>query len=405
MFNFPWANRQDNVDDNLAADVNSLAAGINSAGQHADDLFEQAVQETDIVNDLTTGGSSVPLSAEQGKVLKGLADAGNAQISQLSDVSNLLDGTTWTTGEYANVSTGAIGTSASFMRTDYIPIDPTKSYLYIKGFNVGSNGCFYTSAKAFISGITTNGRIAIPSNAAYFLGSASVSISAAAACSVRYVNIGNLYERTYSEQLAYNPYRGALASFLGDSITEAVSIAYPYHAVIKDCLQLGKVNNAGSSGTSISASNGVSASGSFTNRYSNINNAVNLVVVFGGTNDYGGNTPMGTIADTTDISFYGALRVLCEGLINKFLGQKIVFITPIHRSVETANSVGKTLTDYRNAIIEVCSLYGIPTIDGFTLGFNSLANFQSAYMSDGLHPNQNGHYILGQAIAVQLARL
>lgn len=329
----------------------------------------------------------------------------NEQTEDITTLSNLLNDVLITNGEYINIGTGVITVGATFSRTDYIPVDPTKTYILISGFMDGSTGCFLTTSKTFISSIVSNGRLAIPVNASFMVLNLLNSHDSIVSCSARYVNIGNMFVKNFSEYPIFSDYYGKLVAFMGDSITYGTGITYPYHALVKDQLGLGRVNNYGVNGCSISASNGVSPSEAIATRYSQIKKEHDVVVIAGGTNDYSGSTPMGTLADTTDISFYGAMRVLCEGLINRFLGKKIIFVTPLHRATETVNSVGKTLTDYRNAIIEVCLLYGIPTIDGFTLGFNSLTNFKTTYMTDGLHPTQDGHIILGKAIANRMASI
>ncbi|MDR0661513.1 MAG: SGNH/GDSL hydrolase family protein [Prevotellaceae bacterium] len=43
-----------------------------------------------------------------------------------------------------------------------------------------------------------------------------------------------------------------------------------------------------------------------------------LITVMGGTNDYRQNIPLDTFADTTEITYYGALKILCEKLILKY---------------------------------------------------------------------------------------
>ena len=88
-----------------------------------------------------------------------------------------------------------------------------------------------------------------------------------------------------------------------------------------------------------------------------------------GTNDYGHETPMGTIDDMEDISFYGALNVIIPGI------QK-----------------------------EVCEKYDVPVIDLFTLsGMDpSLSEVRTQYMPDGLHPNAAGHERIAAIIAKSL---
>lgn len=69
----------------------------------------------------------------------------------------------------------------------------------------------------------------------------------------------------------------------------------------------------------------------FVTRYKDIRKDADFIVVFGGTNDYGFNTPLGTEEDTSDISFYGALYEMLTGLKKDHPDAAIVFMTPLHR--------------------------------------------------------------------------
>ena len=102
-----------------------------------------------------------------------------------------------------------------------------------------------------------------------------------------------------------------------------------------------------------------------------MDNDADMVVVVGGTNDYGTNVVLGGIADTEDVSFYVALNVLCKGLAEKYPGKRIVFITPFHRANEGANSAGFTLAQYRQAIFDVArDVYGFAVLDGWAVGLS-----------------------------------
>ena len=90
-----------------------------------------------------------------------------------------------------------------------------------------------------------------------------------------------------------------------------------------------------------------------------------LILVFGGTNDYGnGQAPLGTVDDTSIFTFYGAVRTLCVELIKRYPSAAIVFITPLHRWNENGGLgtwkpdgvVQHPLCDYVKAIKEVCEL-------------------------------------------------
>ena len=72
-----------------------------------------------------------------------------------------------------------------------------------------------------------------------------------------------------------------------------------------------------------------------------------------GTNDFGTDVPLGIPDDREDVSFYGALDVVCRKLKTLYEKCGVVFITPIRRFDESANKQGKRLNDYRVAIKEV----------------------------------------------------
>ena len=123
-----------------------------------------------------------------------------------------------------------------------------------------------------------------------------------------------------------------------------------------------------------------------------------IVVVFGGTNDFGhGDAPLGTFGDETVYTFYGALRVLCEKLIAKYPYATVVFMTPLHRLTEnaTVNEFGQPtppLIEYVKAIRQVCEQYSLPVLDLFKVsGMQpSVEIIQQTYMPDGLHPSNAG---------------
>lgn len=202
---------------------------------------------------------------------------------------------------------------------------------------------------------------------------------------------------------------------IGDSITYGavwdsetssfITTDKQYHYWLGQMLGLNTVRNYGVSSSAISGQS-TSTVDSFLARYAAMDDDADLIVVFGGTNDFGFNTPLGTIVDTTDISFYGALHVLMQGLINKYLGKRIIFMTPLHRDTEnTANSVGKKLIDYVNAIKEVASIYAIPVIDTHNISgiTPAIPAMKTAYINDGLHINVAGHKLLAGNTVGQFA--
>lgn len=111
--------------------------------------------------------------------------------------------------------------------------------------------------------------------------------------------------------------------------------------------------------------------------------------------------------DLTHSTFCGALHTICKYLQSSYEGKDIVFVTPIERyqswcnKPETPNSLGYTLKDYTNAIIEICSYYSIPVIDFYrTVGVNPHVDKSLFGDTDGkyVHPNEEGHRIMASVV-------
>ena len=117
-----------------------------------------------------------------------------------------------------------------------------------------------------------------------------------------------------------------------------------------------------------------------------------LIVVFGGTNDYGhGDAPIGCFEDRTPDTFYGACHTLMTSLIDRYPDADIVFMTPLHRAVE--EQPGKLpLAGYVAIIREVAAYYALPVLDLYTTsGIQPKVKIlREKFMPDGLHPNDAG---------------
>lgn len=207
--------------------------------------------------------------------------------------------------------------------------------------------------------------------------------------------------------------------FVGDSITAGTNTTKTYHSYLKDMGVFRSVKAQGYGGSCFSTQSDYGLEKHpLTERYDTIPSA-DLIVIFMGTNDYGHETPLGTIADTTDVSFYGALNVVVTGLREKYPDSQLVFATPLHRfgfgssailgtkfSYDNLpNGEGHSLEDYVNAIKAIAEKYDLPVIDLFTLYPYTPENTKDRvkYFPDGLHPNARGHEILAELLYDQLA--
>ena len=203
--------------------------------------------------------------------------------------------------------------------------------------------------------------------------------------------------------------------FLGDSITEGTGTSDPamvYWQVVAK--QTGAVcHGYGIGGTRIAKQRVPSQEPRwdryFASRVCEMTPDADIVVVFGGTNDFGhGDAPLGMLSDRTEDSFFGALHMLLQKLIAKYPFAQLVVMTPLHRleeddnphQNEQADPNGKTLEEYADAIDKVAAYYGVLVLDLFrTSGMQPrMPLLQERYMPDGLHPNDAGHALIAKRL-------
>ena len=189
-------------------------------------------------------------------------------------------------------------------------------------------------------------------------------------------------------------------NFLGDSITEGVGVSSPelkyvdvfareYGAIVR---------NYGISGTRIARQingdpNNHGCDYDFCLRAPEMDPDADIVVVFGGTNDFGhGDAPFGTMADRTPETFYGACHTLMTTLIERYPTAEIVFMTPLHRECEEREEGREPLSSFVRAIKEVAEFYSLPVLDLYAMaGIQpQLEAHKTAFAPDGLHPNDAG---------------
>ena len=210
---------------------------------------------------------------------------------------------------------------------------------------------------------------------------------------------------------------GKIASFLGDSITAGANTTKTYHQYLKELIGFSTCNNYGVNGATITNhSDGICI------RYNNVASNSDIIFIFGGTNDFSNNKPLGewyTLSGTTRTlnkdmtTFRGALAVICDGLITKFPTKQIILMTPIHRltfggleSDLQANASGLYLDDYVECVKEAGKIFGIPVID--LNGESGLypINIENAnayfHADDKLHPNADGHLKIARTIQGKL---
>lgn len=204
--------------------------------------------------------------------------------------------------------------------------------------------------------------------------------------------------------------KGKKIIFLGDSITEGVgvsSVEKRYTDVFKRITEIGECVNYGISATRIARQQKVEIeyrdTNAFTERFEQMDDDADIVVVFGGTNDYGhGDAPFGNLNDRTIDTYCGAVHVLMRGLVQKYPIAVILFMTPLHREEENfPNPVtGKILKEYVDVIRSVAEYYSIPVLDLYaTAGIYPDNKEQKERLCpDGLHPNDAGSMIIAERL-------
>ena len=220
---------------------------------------------------------------------------------------------------------------------------------------------------------------------------------------------------------------GLTVNFLGDSITEGTGVTNVpenrYDNRLKRMYNLGATNNYGIGGTRLAHQEKPSDKPRydlcFCGRAYNMDPGADLIVVYGGVNDYiHGDAYFGKMEDRTPETFCGAVYFLMELLKTLYPGTTVVFMTPAHchfrgvsdreispRPVKKPDA--KPLAEYVRVIKERGEELGIPVLDMFeNLGIDpNNEEDMIRYTEDGLHFNDDGHAFIARALGDFLAAL
>jgi len=197
--------------------------------------------------------------------------------------------------------------------------------------------------------------------------------------------------------------RGKKIVFLGDSITEGCGTSCTenrYSDVLVKMAGFANNYNYGIGGTRLARQQKPNLAAyvdneSFGERYDQMEDDADIVMVFGGTNDYGhGDAPFGSFEDRTMDTYCGSIHYLMQGLIEKYPEAQIVFVTPLHRQGENVPNASNhlPLKAYVDKIRETAEYYSIPVLDLYANSgiYADCMKHRELYMPDGLHPNDAG---------------
>ncbi len=200
--------------------------------------------------------------------------------------------------------------------------------------------------------------------------------------------------------------KGKKIAFLGDSITEGSGVAHRENIYWNRIAERtgAQCFGYGIGGTRIAhqkTPTNPRHDSDFCSRVDTMIPDADIVVVFGGTNDFGhGDAPFGTMTDRDNTTFYGALHTLYRKLFERYPEAQLVVMTPTHRLGEENgdwNELGVrrpgNLADYVAIIREVAAYYAIPVLDLWNVsGIQpTVPVLKERFMPDGLHPNDAGH--------------
>lgn len=216
------------------------------------------------------------------------------------------------------------------------------------------------------------------------------------------------------DRICSQKWAGKKVACLGDSITQKTENVRKYYDFWKVYLSPNTILDYGVAGSSISRKTGEwptwDTQVPFVERIKTIPKDIDVLTIFGGVNDWVADRTLGSLGDTEDTTFYGALDKMFKYATQNFQGKDVYVFTPLQNdwikrpandgTTDGRNRSGKYLKEYVEAIKQVAEKYAIPVCDLYSTMFYPFAEgFTEKYMPDGLHPNESAHKLMANKMA------
>lgn len=330
----------------------------------------------------------------------------------LSRVSpNLLDGSRLVPGKRVNQANGALLDYPNNSASGYIPVEGGADY----AFTEANYYAEYDEKHVFVYGAQLAGVFSITTQPT----TRYVRMTIRDVVRDRFMFVAgpavpNVYTPYDSWALTPNIVQGARWAgkkwnVFGDSV---IQDQLSWWRAVSQQLAFGTARNYGIGGTAFAyrdAPEGVPnpelwTEQYFANRVLTMDDDADLITIHGGNNDFR-QVPLGQMGDATNNTFYGAVRLTCERLAEKYPDRFVGFMTPLpHRNMHLTDANGKSWWDFVDAILETCARYSFPVLDmsrGTQLRFYNAASrlaFSRQTVDypngDGIHPNALGYATL-----------
>lgn len=202
---------------------------------------------------------------------------------------------------------------------------------------------------------------------------------------------------------------------LGDSITAAANLEdeenyqqYAYPARMRELLGAQEVYNLGIGGSSI----GRYWADAYVDRYQEIPEDTDIIIVMGGTNDgfCVSDKEFGSLEERAYRTFCGDLDELMRGLKENYPDAEVFFVTPLPNILQdylmSERDYLLPQKQFVDVIITLAKEYGYNVIDLYNSNIldSHDANVVADYVPDGVHGNHDGYQIIAEHFAAELVQ-